>query len=807
MKMTICRFRLIVLALCVGILASCSPFKHISENGMLLSKNKVEVSSKDFSKGTLANLILQDPNTEVFGMKLGMYFYSLSPRGEDSTVSWFSRHTFRSWGEKPAELDENMIFQSQQNISQYLKTKGSFGSTITDTIIFKRKWYAPWLKYKRRVVVKYNVKANDRYRINNFTTEVKDSVIAKRIEEIMKDSPIKRGEFYDEDILSEERDRVVDRMHEYGYFSFAAQYVNYLVDTANGNNTLNLTMKIGNPVWRPNDSIVREGRHKVYTIRNIYVYPNYQSSSLTGYNQVFDTTIVFHKQTKHSALTRFFFLNNGEQPIKTKPLLRSMLFQKDSVYSPTVVKRTYSALSQLRNFKFIDIKPIEVRDVDWRKDTLPVDFELKISISDPISIATGAEATYSQTNASYSKNPSNFGLGYNLGFRHSNIFKGAEILSLNTKVSSEIRSDIFSRSRELNFWSYFSAFEVGVDLGIEFPRFLAPFATKFYSMQFRPHTTVKTGFNYQKRPESQRHIFNLTYGYTWITSEKTSHWFFPAEINFVDMDITSDDYQRVLASWSKRMRYQVSDHFVTDMRYSYLYNGQSIGSRQPYRYFSFNAETGGNLLYLISSVSKAVKDSLNQYYIFRIPFSQYARTDVDFRQYIYPTERQTLVFRFYGGIGVSYGNAKMLPYEKNFFGGGPNNLRAWELRSLGPGAAKADTLSSNVERSGDIAIGGNIEYRFPIFGFIEGGAFMDFGNVWLLRPQADLSGGAFSWDFYKEIAVGIGVGLRFNLTILTLRLDAGWKLYDPAQDLSARFVLPKSVLKSPAFQFGINYPF
>jgi outer membrane protein assembly factor BamA len=786
---------------------SCSPYKHLSKDGMLLSKNKIKVNNKEFSKGELENLIIQDPNTSFLKMKLGMYFYSLSKAGDDSTVNWLSRNTFRAWGEKPVELDENLTFQSNQNIVQYLKTKGSFGSTITNTIKYKRKWCAPWKKYERRVIVEYAINANKRYTINEFDMAVTDSVLYKQIEQIMKETTIKKGTFYDEDILTSERDRLVTSLKEYGYFGFDAKYITYQIDTNKGNNTLDISLNVSNPKWQ-RDGIEREGRHKVYTIRNIYVYPNYVLPSVAGYEPPTDTSIVYHKQTKQSATTRFFFIHNNYMPIKTKPLLRSMLFQRDSVYSPLVVKRTYSALSQLRNFKYIDIKPLEVQNVNWRADTLPVDFELKLSMDLPISFSTGAEITYSQANAAIAADmPSNFGLEYNLGFQHTNIFHGAELFTFNTKAAAEIRSDIFNRTMGTEFWSYFSAFEVGADIGIEIPRFIVPFATKLYSMQFRPHTTFHTIVNYQQRELFERNIFGLSYGYTWRTTEKENHSLFLPEINLVKMNIRDNSYINMISTWSRRMKYQVSNHLVTDMRYSYFFNGQSLKSRINYHYFHFNVEAGGNVLYLASLWSKSNKGDNNQYNVFGIPFSQYARCDMDFAKFIYPTKRQTFVMRCYLGVGAAYGNARELPYEKNFFGGGPNNVRAWDLRALGPGAAKADT-AKNPERSGDIAIFGNFEYRFPVLGFIEGAAFFDFGNVWLMREQSDLAGGVFEFsDFYKEFAAGIGMGLRLNFKILILRFDFALKVLDPSQEVLSRFVLPDAKFSDIKLQFGLNYPF
>ena len=250
----------------------------------------------------------------------------------------------------------------------------------------------------------------------------------------------------------------------------------------------------------------------------------------------------------------------------------------------------------------------------------------------------------------------------------------------------------------------------------------------------------------------------------------------------------------------------MSDHLVMSMRFSYNYNGQITNQKEDFNYFSWNLESAGNLLDLYSITFNQSKDLQGHYTIFNIPFSQYLRTDFSFTRYKYISKESSFVYKFYAGIGISYANAEALPYEKAFFGGGANGLRAWQLRSLGPGSTTSSS-SNKYDRAGDITLGANLEYRFPITGPLECATFLDFGNIWTLKEQDGLAGGKISKDFYKEIAAGTGIGIRLNLGVLLVRLDFALKVWDPSLPLKKRFVLNDAKFKDIVLQFGVGYPF
>lgn len=800
-----------ILLLMVAILfVGCSPYKHISKEGYLLSKNKVLVDTKALPKSDFSNLIKQDPNTLVLGMKLGMRIYSLSPSGEDSTVSFLSRNLIRKIGQKPVEFEKDYAHRSTQQMKNYLKNKGCFDGNVRDSISYK----------KREARVSYYIETGQRYKIDTFFISSKDKALLESAISIMASSPIKKGIYYDEDLFVAERNRLTNDLNKSGYYDFTSDYILFNIDTNNNNYTTNINLNIENKrldIEIDEDDLVDFTNtmprvFKKYKIRNIYVYPDIAYQQILDTNTRVDTNIIFHRQKDKYGLNKYYVIYSPPESMKIKTILRTVMFQRDSLYSPIYAEGTYNAINQLKNFKFIDISysPILLNSRDEVLDTSLLDCFIKLSLTKPVLLTTSLETNFSAVNNSLlASNNSNFGMELNAGIQHKNIFKGAEIFSFNGKTAFEIKSDIFSSSIDtINKWSLVNALEAGFDFGIEIPRFLMPFGTNFYSMQFLPHTTIKTGYNFQKRNYFERSIFNLNFGYSWNYLTKYSHAIIPIEINLVKMNVTNQYYSDYIKTLDKRIRYQYSDHLVTNSRYSFMYNGQELNKKRDFNYIRFNIESAGNLIYLVNNLANDTKNDLDQYTIFGIPYAQYLRTDIDFKKYHYIGENQVFVFRAYGGIGIPYGNSSGLPYEKSFFSGGNNNHRAWELRELGPGSSKIDDSQLRYDRSGDIQLGANFEYRWTLLGPLEGAAFIDIGNVWTLYDQKDMQGGQIQLNsFYKELATGLGLGIRLNIQILIFRFDFAVKAWDPSKPIEERWVIPQTKFNSINMNFGIGYPF
>jgi len=781
----------------VFVMQACSPYKHITKGGYLLSKNKVVLSSPYFEKSSFENLIKQDANSSFLGVRWRMYLYSLSPRGEDKDVGFFSRNVFRVLGEKPVEYDKDLTNNSCEQMRSFLKKKGCFNGKVIDSL--------------KKETSYYYVNSGDRFAIDTFFITSLDTSLLCVARGIMYSTPIKKGAYYDEDIFVSERTRLANQLKKMGYYDFSQDYISYSIDTNHKSLSAKVKMTIRTrQIIDTNQDSKNIIFHK-YKIRNIYLYPNYTNAPQASLSTTPDTSIIYHRPKDNYPLNKYYAIYSPPLGIKIKPLLRCIMFQRDSLFSPLYADMTYNALSQLKNFKYIDISYLPQISASQTTDTttIPLDCAIRLSLSKPLTLSSSLEANFSAvTNSLVATNTSNYGMELNLNMGHKNIFHGAEILTTSLKGAIEIRSDIFKKGDSINRWSLVNAFESGFDVGLEFPRFLIPFGTKFYSMSFSPHTTINTGYNFQKRTYFERSILNLNFGYSWNYSTKYTHVIMPLETNLVKIDITSESFQQQIAALSRRIQYQFSDHLVMNSRYSFIYNGQDITKKRDFSYFRINFEMAGNVLYMISGLCSLSKNDNNQYTIFQIPYSQYARFDFDLKNYHYYSKDKVLVLRTYGGIGLPYGNASSLPYEKSFFSGGANNHRAWQLRGLGPGSSNSTGTYLQYEGSGDISWGANAEYRFGIAGILEGATFVDAGNIWNLYNQKGLEGGQFEFSrFYKEIAVGAGFGLRVATQFIIIRLDLAVRLWDPSKIVSQRWVLPNTKFSDINFNLGIGYPF
>ncbi|MBO5844573.1 MAG: hypothetical protein J6Q96_06870, partial [Bacteroidales bacterium] len=377
---------------------ACAPSKFIKEDGYLLSNTKVECNSKLIEKSDLKNLIKQDPNGRFLGIKWGMYFYSLSEVGDNDSINFLSRRVFRTLGSKPVEINNKLTRNSVEDMKIYLSSKGVFNAKVKDSLTLVRRWYAPWTTYKKRRNVIYKVEIPNRYKVNNFSLFTKDNSLKEEIYSLKSLDKIKKGDYYDEDVLKEIRTEVTSTLRSNGYFAFGENYIEFAVDTNLNSNALNIEMIVNPPYKIENDTLI-ESIHKPYKINKVFVYPDYYPSTSSLYTPPIDTSIVFHQQTKKSKGSKLYFIRSEHQSIKDKPIARSILLQKNNLFSPALAKNTFAALSQLQNFKYIDISfiPLESKN---EEDTLSLDCLIKLSMAKPINLTSSFEFNFSNANNS-----------------------------------------------------------------------------------------------------------------------------------------------------------------------------------------------------------------------------------------------------------------------------------------------------------------------------------------------------------------------------------------------------------------------
>ncbi len=396
----------------------------------------------------------------------------------------------------------------------------------------------------------------------------------------------------------------------------------------------------------------------------------------------------------------------------------------------------------------------------------------------------------------------NLGGALNLIYTHRNLFHGAEQFSIKLKGAFEAMTQFSSKLT--------STREYGFETSLRLPKFLLPFLKKEeFIKKYSPTTTILAAYDYQNMPLYTRTIANATFGYTWAARNYRTHIVNPVQLNLVKLLSIDSTFQKTILA-SSYLAYSYRNVMILGGNYSFIFNNQKLQKvTRDYWFIRVNAEASGNVLSLVSGLSRVPKKS-GSYNIFGQPFAQYIRSDIDLRYNVILNDISSIVYRGFFGIGVPYGNSVAIPFEKQYFGGGANDIRAWQVRSLGPGSYKSDATGF-INQTADIKLEGNAEYRFKLFWILEGALFLDAGNIWAIREDQSRPGAKFELNkFYNDIAVGTGTGLRFDFKFVTGRVDLGIKLRDPAiMDASKWIFVSQRYNFRDDFTvvFGIGYPF
>jgi outer membrane protein assembly factor BamA len=392
------------------------------------------------------------------------------------------------------------------------------------------------------------------------------------------------------------------------------------------------------------------------------------------------------------------------------------------------------------------------------------------------------------------------GLASRFVYQHKNIFGGAELLNLRLKAATEA----LKKSTEN---TYTNTLEIGAEVGLQVPKFMLPFKNEQFIKKYNPRTQLSSSYHYLRRPDYTHTVANITFGYLWKKSTNSSYIVNPFDINVVKLLSATEVFTKQIEN--SFLRYSFSNQLVAVSSYVYTYNNNSKRNTSSF-YFRFNAESAGNTLRLLNEFAQTQKSADGVYHILGIQFAQFVKSDIDFHYYMPMTESDKIAFRFILGAALPYNNSKAIPFVKQFFAGGANSIRAWAVRDLGPGSYKDTTRSVFPNKTADIRIETNIEYRFKLVSKLEGALFIDAGNIWAINRYDDRKGAKFAFNrFYNEIAIGAGAGLRLDVSFFIFRLDLGFKVRNPAYAADKRWVFNQSVTWNEHFNpvIGINYPF
>ena len=759
------------------VLSSCRTVKYVPDNQFLLSKLIISVDNKSINKNELKTYLKQRPNTKILGFwRFHLGLYNLSNKKNEDGI-------FKRIGEAPVIFSAYLTEKSKEEFQRFFRNKGYYQAKVTDTIIFKK---------NEKAEVYYTIVTNAPHLIKSHTTEIRDNSIKALFKEDSAKTLIKMNGIFDTDVLALESKRLLNRFQNDGFYRVNKNEIYFEADTTKAPKSVNLKLVVEKESIAGDTIVGLERDHQRYTFRNFYFYTDFESQKQL-FNEFGEETT--YRKIDTVRIGKQYFISNKKMKYNPE-LLMNMNHIGDKVYySVDLVERTYNDLFSLRLFKFINIRFVEtnIPDPDGNP-TLDCIIQLSPSVRQAYTISL--EGTNSL---------GNLGIAGNLGYQHKNIFRGGELLDVVLLGATEKQNYGKGDSS-----TTFNSYESGIETRITLPKFLAPLKTKRLFLFSTPQTLMNVSYNYQRRPDYTRTILSASLGYQWKSSDFTTHRFNLVDLNMVRMYAYDSAFVGRIENLYIKSSY--TDHSVSAWNYSYTLNTQNIQKRSNYIYARASFETAGTILYGASKLFDRrlhLGDTLGnmKYHFLGTPFAQYIKTDLEYRRGLIIDKYNAIVFRAFAGIVMPFGNSDQVPFERKYFTGGANGIRGWPIRTLGPGSYKANP-NEFPNQSGDIKIEANAEYRFAMFGPIEGALFIDTGNIWSLKDNRP--GTEFSFlNFYNEIAVSTGLGLRYDFSFVIIRVDLGMKLHDPSLNSGSRWIPAGKILNKDNLNvaFAIGYPF
>lgn len=793
---------------CIIFISSCSNVKNIPSNQSILIQNKIKIKHIDGKKDRRPLedetyvIPVQKPNKSIFNffrIKLWLFnsvnektanpkykqkIYN-SAKLNNKSYDSLSIRKFNHWikytlGEAPVIFDSVTIPETEKLLNNYFFNKGYYYKNISSS--FKT--------INKRTTVTYTVKIEEPFKIYDVIFPNGNTEIEKIIQDNKSNSKLVFGQYFDVQNLKLERDRLANDLRNKGYYDITRENFTFDIDTSFDYKKLNLRLVISRP---------DTGEYKCYTLRNIYVYPNFEISNINriGYNDTINSKGIDFISNIHkfrpNRLTEFIFLREGDK------------------YNQEMYQLTLQRLTNLGVFKFSNIEYMPIsKDINNNQ----LDVFIYLTPNKRQSFSLDFDQNYS-TNGTADKSLAGLlGSGISFSYRNKNLSRNADQFSVTASASLQyVIGKKDSTSINANTFGV-------IDLGIEFAysqnRFILPFKIKKPSYKSNPKTRLSISYNYQQRFNYFTiNKINLKYGYDWYSSSRIHHYF-----NLIDLSLLSiiktETFNKSLED-NPIQKLSFTDGIIPATNYTIVYNGQKDANDNKYINYSFNAEIAGNLANGVAWTFNKINPKYSLDKIFDTRYFQYIKFESDLKYYFINDDKSALVGRLYGGIGIPYGNRAVLPYNKQFSVGGPNSVRAFRPFSVGPGATVINNSKNNLQL-GDFKLEASAEYRFGLYKWFKGALFVDAGNVWNLKKLPSQPDAEFQIsDFYKEIAVGAGAGIRADFQFFVIRFDVGFKLYDPSFPVEDRwrvskyqenFKLPKDQRYSIYnINLAIGYPF
>lgn len=752
----------------LSIFWSCNTTKNIPEGQYLLNNYNIKADSKKIDAVFLEDYVRQQPNNKL---RLGIY----NMAGEDTT-KWMNRF-IQKLGQAPIIYSPQLTGISMTQLRQQLNNQGYLRAKVDTTLQAK----------DNKMSVTYNIQNNGIYKIRNYVYSIDNPEISKSLAPARKYTSIQSGVDYNQDNLESSREHLTSYLRNIGYFNFSKEYFYFKVDSTLNSHQADVYLSL----YEPKDSTA----FKKFRIRNVSVLSGFDAMRRDNRRVFVEPDTSEYKGIKIIRGTNNFLRNST---IYRNNYLRPGRWYSDMAYTRTTGAFNGMSIVKQTNIIFAPVKGSPNDTVQY------LDAQITLAPGNPHFLQTELQGTNSA---------GDFGISPSVTYQHQNLFNGGEIFKIRLRGAYEFISKSDAEESGLANKNYY---EYGADASLSFPLFLFPWLKKSWREHPSASTQISVGVNNQHRKQYTRQFFNAALTYRWASSRnRLNHSLSLWNINYVRMPWASDKFRELYLDNPDpsygMIRESYKDLLISSTSYGITYTSGDRYGRTKKNQVTVrgNIELSGWLPRLATSLHEAKRDSTGKKQIVGISYAEFVKGDISYAQTHKLNAKTNLAFRIGLGVATPFGNSDVLPFESRYFSGGANSVRGWSTRGLGPGSMpdKGDSINF-VTKVGDIKLDLNFEYRRKLGDLFEVAGFVDAGNIWTIKDYEAQPEGKFRFsEFYKEIALAYGVGFRLDLEFLLLRLDFGFRAYDPGRPKGERWVTPNFKGDRMAWHFGIGYPF
>lgn len=836
------------------IISACDAVKRVPDGKLLLTENKILVNDKATKDDDVINQLYQKPNSTLLGYRLRLNLFNLANPNPDSSYQAKFTNNPGKYERKSKWLSAKQVDRLGQSfwyhgIHDFLKKTGE-PPVIVDTArtekslsrlkyyYFNNGFFNVQAKYKldslsqKKAKIKYTVTTGTPYLLDTLTTKIHTPVLDSMYRTKISNTFIKSGNQYQTKDFDSEKDRINTYFRNNGVYNFQPNYVTFDLDTLNNNKKVNVNLIIDDYSYQDKDT-TRTEPFKIYKISDVNIYTDYSATNSTL------------KITDSTKFNNFNLYSHSKLKYKPKAITDAVFISKGSLFADSKTVLTTRYLNNLKIFNY----PTILYEVD-KRDTTAQSLIAKVYLSPrkKYSFNPTLDVTHS--------NIQDIGIAASVSGTIRNVFNGAETLEIAGRGNIGSSKDLANPQS-----NFFNVSEYGVDVKLNIPRIWFPVATeKIIPKSMIPSTLLSSGLATQKNIGLDKQNFTGGLAYNWNPKRNNTARFdlfniqyvrnlnpenyfniyqssytalndigkvYNTNPDYVDPDTgnliiekgtagftnavlsgttaltpADADYKTVSSVEERRIRLTEND-FILATSYSFSKTTKTDPLDNTFYLFRTKIESAGSLLSLVSNAANLPKNQNGNYEIFNLEYSEYIKTEFDYIKHWDLTKEKVIAFRSFFGIAIPYGNSNNIPFSRSYFAGGSNDNRAWAPYRLGPGS----TGAVNDYNEANMKIALSAEFRFKILGSVKGAIFADAGNIWnVLDNITDKRATFDGLKDLKEMALGTGFGLRYDLSFFVVRFDLGFKTYNPSNEVGKQWFYDYDFAHS-VFNFGINYPF